>query len=237
MILIDYASYDKVTLCYYIASMQYLLGGIFLMYEIRPESIKTFITSRDIKLPRFQRKQTWDDKKNFKLCISLFKEYPMGVCILNIDSINSRSSRWLLDGRQRRNALTLMYDNPENIYNWAVKFLGIRHNNQPDEIEEIFKKKISEYLEEEIDTDEDTEVLDQSDDLAIDTEETSEVEISLLQNDVAYGLDLLLEIIKITHNRTRKSTGFSRPFDFLNAVERLKYVEMIDGNQVLSAKK
>lgn len=48
------------------------------MYEIRPESIKTFITDRNVKLPRFQRKQTWDDKKNFQLCISLFKEYPIG---------------------------------------------------------------------------------------------------------------------------------------------------------------
>lgn len=46
------------------------------MYEIRPESIKTFITDRNVRLQRFQRKQTWDEKKNFQLCISLFKEYP-----------------------------------------------------------------------------------------------------------------------------------------------------------------
>ena len=47
------------------------------MYEIRPETVKTFITDRNIKLPRFQGKQTWDEKKNFQLCISLFKEYPI----------------------------------------------------------------------------------------------------------------------------------------------------------------
>ena len=51
------------------------------MYEIRPETLKTFVEDSNIKLPRFQRKQTWDSKKNFELCISLFKEYPIGVTI------------------------------------------------------------------------------------------------------------------------------------------------------------
>ena len=79
------------------------------MYEIRPESIKTFITDRNVKLPRFQRKQTWDDKKNFQLCISLFKEYPIGVSILSVDESKGRTIRWLLDGRQRKNALAMMF--------------------------------------------------------------------------------------------------------------------------------
>lgn len=41
------------------------------MYEIRPESIKTFITDRNVKLPRFQRKQTWDEKRIFS-CVSAY---------------------------------------------------------------------------------------------------------------------------------------------------------------------
>lgn len=53
------------------------------MYEIKPENVKAFITDRSIRLPRFQRKQTWDEKKNFQLCISVFKDYPIGVCILS----------------------------------------------------------------------------------------------------------------------------------------------------------
>ena len=117
------------------------------MYEIRPESIKTFITDRAIKLPRFQRKQTWDDKKNFQLCISIFKNYPMGVCILSVDEEKGRSLRELLDGRQRRNALTLMYENPENIYTWARKFIGFKNNDQILDIHEHFMDKINEYLE------------------------------------------------------------------------------------------
>lgn len=83
------------------------------MYEIRPEAVKTFITDRSIQLPRFQRKQTWDAKKNFQLCISVFKGYPMGVCILSLENDKGRTKRFLLDGRQRRNALTLMYETPK----------------------------------------------------------------------------------------------------------------------------
>ena len=111
------------------------------MYEIRPETIKTFVLDRNIKLPRFQRKQTWDEKKNFQLCISLFKEYPMGVTILSVEETRGRTIRWLLDGRQRRNALLQMYEDPENIYNWAKKFIGFKNNHQPSELEELFRKK------------------------------------------------------------------------------------------------
>lgn len=62
------------------------------MYEIRPETVKSFITDRNVRLPRFQRKQTWDPKKNFQLCISLFKEYPIGVCILSVDESKCHAS-------------------------------------------------------------------------------------------------------------------------------------------------
>ena len=47
------------------------------MYEIRPESVKSFITDKNIRLPRFQRKQTWDEKKNFELCITYLKSTPL----------------------------------------------------------------------------------------------------------------------------------------------------------------
>lgn len=32
------------------------------MYETRSESIKTFITDGNVKLPGFRRRQTWDEK-------------------------------------------------------------------------------------------------------------------------------------------------------------------------------
>lgn len=97
------------------------------MYEIRPETVKTFIIDRNIKLPRFQRKQTWDEKKNFQLCISLFKEYPIGVCILSVDVTREKTVRWLLDGRQRKNALSLIYEDPENENLYSDRFLHVEY--------------------------------------------------------------------------------------------------------------
>ena len=192
------------------------------MYEIRPESIKTFITDRNVKLPRFQRKQTWDDKKNFQLCISLFKEYPIGVSILSVDESKGRTIRWLLDGRQRKNALTMMYDDPENIYNWAKKFIGFKNSDQPSEIEEKFYTKINEYIE--ADLDEEYEIVSQ-----INEEDDSEVQEGANEDNFdlnSYGLALLLDIIKIIHNKQKKNTGFTKPFDFTKYVNKLPYVDI-----------
>ncbi len=78
------------------------------MYEIRPESIKTFITDKNVRLPRFQRKQTWDSKKNFQLCISLFKEYPIGVTILSVEETKGKTVREIFNkafGEKRNNIL------------------------------------------------------------------------------------------------------------------------------------
>ena len=44
------------------------------MYEIRPESLKTFITANNIRLPRFQRKQTWDAKKKLLVMSKAMRE-------------------------------------------------------------------------------------------------------------------------------------------------------------------
>lgn len=205
------------------------------MYEIRPETIKTFITDRNVRLPRFQRKQTWDDKKNFQLCISLFKEYPIGVCILSVDETKGKITRWLLDGRQRKNALAMMYDDPENIYNWARKFIGFRNSDQPSEIEEKFQKKINEYIEvDDYDTnnkDSDSiEVIDDIEDNKFEgREEIIEIE--------SYGLDLLLDIIKVIHNKSKKNTGFTKPYDFTEFVDRLPYIESVNGSAQLSSKR
>ncbi|MBQ5559229.1 MAG: DUF262 domain-containing protein, partial [Lachnospiraceae bacterium] len=115
------------------------------MYEIRPESVKFFITDKNIRLPRFQRKQTWDEKKNFELCISLFKEYPLGVTIVNVEKKDGINIRWLLDGRQRRNALVKLYEDPDNIYKWAKKYIKFKNNSQPQEICDMFWETINEY--------------------------------------------------------------------------------------------
>ena len=40
-----------------------------MSYNIVQDSAVSFVDKRNIKFPRFQRKQTWDAKDNFKLCI------------------------------------------------------------------------------------------------------------------------------------------------------------------------
>jgi hypothetical protein len=116
------------------------------MYQVRPENILSFIDDHSIRFPRFQRKQTWKSEQNLRLAISVFKTYPIGVTIINKQTWGGRSTRWLLDGRQRRNALLLMSQNPENIYNWAKRFLGLKNSDQLQDINDKFWTKIEEYL-------------------------------------------------------------------------------------------
>lgn len=205
------------------------------MYEIRPETVKTFITDRNIKLPRFQRKQTWDEKKNFQLCISLFKEYPIGVCILSVDSNKGKTVRWLLDGRQRKNALKLIYEDPENIYNWAKKFIGFKNSDQPSDIEEQFWKKIYEYIEFDQSEEENSEEENSGEENSGEENDPDEYEEEIEES--KSGLDLLLDIIKIIHNKKANNTGFTKPFDFTKYVERLPYVDNVNGKTKISSKK
>lgn len=205
------------------------------MYEIRPESIKTYITDQSIKLPRFQRKQTWDDKKNFQLCISIFKEYPIGVCILSLDK-KPNQPKWLLDGRQRRNALVSLHNDPENIYFWAQKFIGFKNNTQPKDLEHIFWEKINDYLEEPDDSNELEITNDNEIDIETESYDSSEQSVEDDCNKLS-GLELLLAIIKLIHNRDKKYTGFSRPFDFSDIIENLPYLDKSSGQAKLVSKK
>ncbi|HEX8177257.1 MAG TPA: DUF262 domain-containing protein [Pyrinomonadaceae bacterium] len=212
------------------------------MYEIRPESIKTFIEDTSIELPRFQRRQSWDAKKNFELCISIFKEFPMGVCILNLETDGRKISKWLLDGRQRRNALKKLWEDPENIYQWAKKWAGFKGNAQPDDVANIFWEKIDNYLEAEEEEEEDAQKLvDETsaevfDDEALINEEDFEYKTESLDL-TKRGLHLLLEIILLVHNKTSRSSNFTRPFDFSKVIKNLPYDDTEDGKSILSSKK
>lgn len=190
------------------------------MYEIRPEKVKAFIEDRDILLPRFQRKQTWKDDKNFKLCMSVFRGYPIGVTIIS----NADGKKYLLDGRQRRTALRLMGADPENIYNWACKYLHLKSTMQPYEVEDAFRKAISEYLEND-DEDEEIQAITQpgEDDPSEEDTEDSEEITDAADSVIETGTDFLLQIIKAVHKKTKKNSGFTRPFDFHKYVQKLDY--------------
>ena len=229
------------------------------MYEIRPDSIKTFISDRSIRLPRFQRKQTWDSKKNFQLCISLFKNYPIGVCILSCESVNGRQVKSLLDGRQRRNALRLLDEDPENLYVWAKSFIGFKPNDSEYDLAEKFYVAISNFLEEDDDEISTTSsqpvsdvVLEEGEDTLGDSTEETDVAEEIEENEenemisqdtgesgilmASSGIELLLKIIKLIHRKTKNKSGFTAPFDFSKWVNRLEYVETLSprGNRLIS---
>jgi len=209
------------------------------MYEIRPESIKTFIEDSNIKLPRFQRKQTWDAAKNFKLCLSIFKEYPIGVSILSLETVDHKTTRWLLDGRQRRNALMQMAEDPENIYLWAKRFIGFKDKHQPQEVEDFFWDKINLYLEQDdLDTVNNDEPTSESEDETLPEEpsgDNSKYDSKIISK--TKGLELMLNIILMVHNKNKKYSGFSRPFDFTKWINDLPYVENNNGKQILNSRR
>ena len=204
------------------------------MYEIRPESLKNFIEDTNIQLPRFQRKQTWDDKKNFELVISIFKEYPMGVSILNVEDIDGVKTRWLLDGRQRRNALQKFYEDPENVYLWAKKYLGLKTSDQLQDVDDKFWDSINEYLEDD-EIEEELNILDSDNNL--DSEVENNEDEGPVYDSAKTGLELLLHIIKMTHNKNSKFSGFTRPFDFSKEIGRLPYTTVENGKEHLNSRR
>ena len=76
------------------------------MYGITSEKAIDIATA-NWSLPRFQRKRAWGDKERFKLCISIFKKYPIGTVVIKKENLGEgEDSRfWLLDGRQRRDTI------------------------------------------------------------------------------------------------------------------------------------
>ena len=118
------------------------------MYTIAPKTLKEFIEDPSVKLPRFQRKATWNEKKRFELALSVFKNYPLGASILS----REKENKFLLDGRQRRDTLTMIYENPECLYEWGKKYFHISSSFDAAMIRDAFDNGVSEFIE--LDSDE-----------------------------------------------------------------------------------
>ena len=124
-----------------------------MSYIIEPMPLISFLEDGKLRLPRFQRKATWDKKQNFELAISVFQDYPVGVVIVN----QEQKISWLLDGRQRRSALSSMRDNPVELYEWARSYIGFAKTADELEVKSKYWEKVERYLqtEEVADNDED----------------------------------------------------------------------------------
>ena len=187
------------------------------------ENTTSYFVNNKIELPRFQRKATWRDIDNFKLCISVFKGYPIGVIIVNETGVK----KFLLDGRQRRNALITMYNNPVEVYTWATKFIGIKGNMSEEEVRDRFSEKISEYLQSEFNKS---------------TEDADDVDAHLASDDASEGrtfdaeiqsenMHALLDLILLVHTKYKGTNRFAGMFKFdkMIPIEDLEYSAYANG--------
>ena len=213
-----------------------------MSYMIVQKSIKEFI-SMDTALPRFQRKQTWGPKDNFKLCISVFKDYPVGVVILN-----NQGKFWVLDGRQRLNALTNMSKSPIEVYYWARKFIGFKNGDANDVVAKLYWEKIEDYLSSDFEEDVYDEKKYKEKDLdedgnqnSIETDDEDEKSNDVIlsdhtfdQNEQRNNLEVLLKYILLVHNIKKvnrvQKTKLERVFDFSKVINNLEYYQIVNGS-------
>lgn len=217
------------------------------MYHIKSYTIREFIEDEQIILPRYQRKKTWDALKNFQLCISVFKQYPIGVCILSeMNSPSGEVRKYLLDGRQRRDALTDIYNDPENIYKWAMKFLKFNKSTNDSDLRNLFYKKVQAFLEKEESRNSSTGnstdgnvpsselVSDPTfDELGLNDDVSNEFDVALEEQEeisTSDGLNVLCELIVNTHHWNKKGSGFTAPFDFIMYVRNCSFADYHDNN-------
>lgn len=205
-------------------------------YSIVENNAVAFADSRSIKFPRFQRKQTWNDKDNFKLCISVFKDYPIGVVIINSQDGND----FLLDGRQRRNALKLMKDDPKSVYVWAKSFVGFSPNQDIEELKEKFWISIDEYLQHEAAKMKDADNIqdEAEEEVEEETEEASEDVENAYSFEKQYNsLRSLLDLVLLCHPMKSGKTNLQKMYEFNGLIDKseLDYADPVDGEYVINS--
>lgn len=166
-----------------------------MSYSIETRTVTEFVTDNTIRLPRFQRKSAWGPNQNFELAISMFKEYPLGVIVIN----DEKGTSWLLDGRQRRNALKELRDNPDKVYDAARSYIKFKPTESEDILKRSFWKKVDSYLL-------DKNMTEDPDNLT--EENTEEIQCDINRERQREGLDVLLDIILMVHQKKKdKESG------------------------------
>lgn len=200
-----------------------------MSYIIEPMSLITFLDETKLRLPRFQRKSTWDKKQNFELAISIFQDYPVGVVIIN----QEQKVSWLLDGRQRRNALISMRDNPVELYDWARNYIGFKKTADPQDIRNLYWGKVEEYLQtEDVDQSSENEYEPTSYEDNENPADSAAEEDSFDSTKQRHGLQTLLDIILMVHQNKPSGSRWERIFDFRKYFSRLDYAPQRDGGKI-----
>ncbi len=116
-----------------------------MSYKIDSTTLKDYVSDKWIKIPRFQRAKTWNDKQKFELVLSVFKKYPLGCVILCKEK--GQDYRYLIDGRQRYSALQEMLTSPDTVYGWAQKYLSLKKGDPSSVIAEKFWDKVRDFTD------------------------------------------------------------------------------------------
>jgi hypothetical protein len=193
--------------------------------------ISKLIEATDLVLPRFQRKSTWGAKKDFLLALSFFKGLPLGTIVIkDSDASTPGSPRYLLDGRQRWEALKGIRD-PETVYGWAKTAIGIRAKWSEQQLTEGYLTAIDNYFGSDPSEEIDALVpeVEAEDDEASATAELSETYGGTSSSPTGDpGLDELLEILLLAHPVTSKDSRLGRSFGFHDLVQALPYIDSLD---------
>lgn len=197
-----------------------------MSYIIEPMPLISFLEESKLRLPRFQRKATWDKKQNFELAISVFQDYPVGVVIVN----QEQKTSWLLDGRQRRSALSSMRDNPVELYEWARSYIAFGKTADELEVKNKYWEKVERYLQAE-------EAVDNEEDDINTYEGDSEANVCSEENSFdsakqRRGLQTLLDIILMVHQNKPSGSKWEQTFDFRKHFSRLKYAPVKNNYEI-----
>lgn len=187
-----------------------------MAFSIEPLQLISFLKEPKIKLPRFQRKATWNDSQKFQLCISVFKGYPVGVVIYNC---SKDGTQWLLDGRQRRNALKTAWENPVNVYRYAQQFLKFKSTSSQDDIRNLFWNTVNSFLQKDKSGEDNTTVDSDS------NNETEDYTIDIDPEEQKGNLQTLLNLILMIHCIKKDVSEWEKRFNFLHFVQYLPYVQ------------
>jgi hypothetical protein len=207
------------------------------VWNAKELQISGLIEAQDLVLPRFQRKSTWNAKKDFALALSFFKGLPLGTIVIkDSDAGSGDPNRYLLDGRQRWEALKGMRY-PETIYLWAKAATGLRSTWTEHQVTQAFLRAVDDYFG--ADPSEDGDVAfsfpnsgDEADDAEspVTAEEPGEYgPTAPVPSPTGHpGLDELLATILLVHPLTTKGSRLTRAFSFQDLIDGLPFVELLD---------
>ena len=174
-------------------------------YKIEPLALDKFINDKNYKLPRYQRKDTWKKDQYFKLCVSLFQGYPIGVSIVNAKD----GTYWLLDGRQRRTCLKKLAEEPATVYEWARKFCKFKFSSDVLDVKEKFYCEVKKYLGSDIEDEELTE----DNENEVENTETTSLDFDD-GNEIFKNLSKLLDYILMVHPGNTSDNAWFKAFNF-----------------------